>query len=73
MRFCFRNNSRKILLNYQKEIPYAVEVAVDQYKEEEDILEFLHISLQKKNRRKILLLVIKVAPLKSWYRVSKRY
>jgi GTPase len=28
----------KILLNYDKEVPYSVEVAVDQYKEEEDII-----------------------------------
>ena len=27
----------KILLNYKKEIPYSVEVAIDQYKEEQDI------------------------------------
>ncbi len=28
----------KILMNYKKEIPYSTEVAVDQYKEEENII-----------------------------------
>ena len=28
----------KVLLNYKKEIPYSVEVAVDEYKEEENIV-----------------------------------
>ena len=46
----------KILLNYQKEIPYAVEVAVDQYKEEEDIIRiFAYIFTEKESQKNIII------------------
>ena len=34
----------KILLNYQKEIPYSVQVAVDQFKERDDLIHVIALS-----------------------------
>ena len=46
----------KILLNYKKEIPYSVEVVVDQYKEEEDIIRIsTFIYVARESQKAILL------------------
>ncbi len=46
----------KIFLNYKKEIPYSVEVAVDTYKEEEDIVRiFAYIYVMRESQKAIIL------------------
>ena len=46
----------KILLNYKKEVPYSVEVAVNQYKEEEHILRIsANIYVARESQKAILL------------------
>jgi GTP-binding protein Era len=46
----------KIFLNYKKEIPYSVEVAVDTYKEEDDIVRiFAYIFVMRESQKAILL------------------
>lgn len=46
----------KILLNYDKEVPYSVEVAVDQYKEEEDIIRISAVIFTARETQKAILL-----------------
>lgn len=46
----------KIFLNYKKEIPYSVEVAVDSYKEDDDIVRiFAYIFVMRESQKAILL------------------
>lgn len=46
----------KILLNYRKEIPYSVEVAVDQFKESEDIIHIsAYIFVARESQKAIIL------------------
>ena len=46
----------KIFLNYKKEIPYSVEVAVDTYKEEENIVRiFAYIFVMRESQKAIIL------------------
>ena len=46
----------KIFVNYKKEIPYSVEVAVDSYKEEEDIVRiFAYIFVMRESQKAIIL------------------
>ncbi len=46
----------KILLNYRKEIPYSVEIAVDQFKETEDIIHILaYIFVARESQKAIIL------------------
>jgi len=46
----------KIFLNYKKEIPYSVEVAVDSYKEEENIVRiFAYIFVMRESQKAIIL------------------
>jgi GTP-binding protein Era len=46
----------KILLNYKKEVPYSVEVAVDQYKEEENLIRISAIIYVARESQKAILL-----------------
>ncbi len=46
----------KILLNYKKEIPYSTEVAVDQYKEEENIIRLSAIIYVSRESQKAIIL-----------------
>jgi GTP-binding protein Era len=46
----------KILLNYKKEIPYSVEVAVDQYKEEEKIIRISALIYVARESQKAIIL-----------------
>lgn len=46
----------KILLNYKKEIPYSAEVAVDQYKEEENIIKISSIIYVSRESQKAIIL-----------------
>ena len=46
----------KILLNYKKEVPYSVEVAVDQYKEEEGIIRISAVIYVARESQKAILL-----------------
>jgi GTP-binding protein Era len=46
----------KILLNYKKEVPYSVEIAVDQYKEEEDIIRISAVIYVARESQKAILL-----------------
>jgi GTPase len=46
----------KILLNYKKEIPYSVEVAVDQFKESEDLVRISTIVFTARETQKAILL-----------------
>jgi GTPase len=46
----------KILLNYKKEIPYSAEVAVDQYKEEENIVRISTIIYVTRDTQKAIIL-----------------
>jgi GTP-binding protein Era len=46
----------KIFINYKKEIPYSVEVAVDSYKEEENIVRiFAYIFVMRESQKAIIL------------------
>ncbi|MBP6871419.1 MAG: GTPase Era [Bacteroidales bacterium] len=46
----------KILLNYQKEIPYSVEVAVDQFKESDNLIHIIaYIYIARESQKAILL------------------
>ncbi|HNQ84017.1 MAG TPA: GTPase Era [Bacteroidales bacterium] len=46
----------KILLNYQKEIPYSVEVAVDQFKESDNLIHIIaYIFIARESQKAILL------------------
>jgi GTPase len=46
----------KILLNYQKEIPYSVEIAVDQFKESENIIHIMaYIFVARESQKAIIL------------------
>jgi GTP-binding protein Era len=46
----------KILLNYRKEVPYSVEIAVDQFKETEDIIHILaYIFVARESQKAIIL------------------
>jgi len=57
MRFFVSEIIRKnIFLNYQKEIPYSCEVAIDSYKESEEIIRIkAYIFVTKESQRKIIL------------------
>src|SRR5690606_18260733 len=44
--------SEKILLNYQKEIPYAVEIETEEFKEEEDIIRIKAIIMVERDSQK---------------------
>lgn len=46
----------KILLNYKKEVPYSVEVVVDQYKEEENIIRISAMIYVARETQKAILL-----------------
>jgi GTP-binding protein Era len=46
----------KILLNYRKEVPYSAEVAVDQYKEEQDIIRISAMIYVARESQKAILL-----------------
>ena len=46
----------KILLNYKKEIPYSVEVAVDQYKEEQRIIRISALKYVARESQKAIIL-----------------
>jgi GTP-binding protein Era len=46
----------KILLNYKKEVPYSVEVAVDQYKEEDSIIRISAFIFVSRESQKAILL-----------------
>ena len=46
----------KILLNYQKEIPYSVEVVVDEYKESKDIIRIYTTIFVTRESQKMILL-----------------
>ena len=46
----------KILLNYKKEIPYSAEVAVDQYKEEKDLVRISAIIYVTRETQKAIIL-----------------
>ncbi len=46
----------KILMNYKKEIPYSTEVAVDQYKEEENIIRISAIIYVSRESQKAIIL-----------------
>lgn len=46
----------KILLNYDKEVPYSVEVAVDQFKEEEEIIRIIAVIYAARETQKAILL-----------------
>ncbi|GAB5557050.1 MAG: GTPase Era [Schleiferiaceae bacterium] len=54
----------KILLNYQKEIPYSVEIVVDEFKEEEDIIRMRAEILVARNSQKGILIGHKGSALK---------
>jgi len=46
----------KILLNYRKEVPYSVEIAVDQFKETEEIIHILaYIFVARESQKAIIL------------------
>jgi GTPase len=46
----------KILLNYRKEVPYSVEIAVDQFKENEDIIHIsAYIFVARESQKAIIL------------------
>lgn len=46
----------KILLNYKKEIPYSVEVAVDQFKEKDDLIHIIaYIFVARESQKAILI------------------
>jgi GTP-binding protein Era len=46
----------KILFNYKKEIPYSVEVAVDQYKERDDLIHIIaYIFVARESQKAILI------------------
>jgi len=46
----------KILLNYQKEIPYSVQVAVDQFKESENIIHIIALIFVARESQKAIIL-----------------
>lgn len=46
----------KILLNYEKEVPYSVEVAVEEFKEEEDIIRISAIIFCERDSQKGILI-----------------
>ncbi|MBB1150042.1 MULTISPECIES: GTPase Era [unclassified Myroides] len=54
----------KILLNYDKEIPYAVEVETEEFKEEEDIIRIKAIIMVERDTQKGILIGHKGAALK---------
>ena len=54
----------KILLNYQKEIPYSVEVVIDSFKEEEKIIKINAIIYVMRESQKAIILGHKGEPLK---------
>lgn len=64
----------KILLYYQKEIPYSVEVQVEEFKEEENILRVRCVINVVRDSQKGIIIGHKGAALKkSGYAGSKRY
>lgn len=56
----------KALLYYQKEIPYSIEVVVEEFKEEKDIIRIRAIIMVERDSQKELLLGTKVKHLKNW-------
>jgi GTP-binding protein Era len=54
----------KILLYYQKEIPYAVEVIVEQFKEEKDIINIKTLIVAERDTQKGIIIGHKGAALK---------
>ena len=46
----------KILLNYQKEIPYSVQVAVDQFKERDDLIHIIALIFVARESQKAIIL-----------------
>ncbi|WHT37894.1 MULTISPECIES: GTPase Era [Myroides] len=54
----------KILLNYDKEIPYAVEVETEEFKEEEDIIRIKAIIMVERDTQKGIIIGHKGAALK---------
>lgn len=54
----------KILLNYQKEIPYSVEVETEEFKEEEDIIRIKAVIMVERDSQKGIIIGHKGASLK---------
>lgn len=54
----------KILLNYKKEVPYSVEVNVDEFKEEEKIIRIRAVILVARDSQKGIIIGHKGGPLK---------
>jgi len=54
----------KILMNYKKEVPYAVEIEVDNFKEEEDIIKIRIIIFVERESQKPILIGHKGSALK---------
>lgn len=54
----------KILLNYDKEIPYAVEVETEEFKEEEQIIRIKAVIMVERDTQKGILIGHKGAALK---------
>lgn len=54
----------KILLNYKKEVPYSVEVNIDEFKEEEDIIRIRAVILVARDSQKGIIIGHKGASLK---------
>ncbi len=54
----------KILLNYKKEVPYSVEVLIDEFKEEEDIIRIRAVILVARESQKGIIIGHKGASLK---------
>lgn len=54
----------KILLNYQKEIPYSVEIETEEFKEEEDIIRIKAVIMVERDSQKGIIIGHKGASLK---------
>ncbi len=62
----------KILLYYQKEIPYAVEVVVEEFKEEKDIINIRALIIVERDTQKGIIIGHKGAALKKMATVARK-
>lgn len=62
----------KILLYYQKEVPYAVEVIVEQFKEEENIINIKTLIVVERDTQKGIIIGHKGAALKKMVTMARR-